>query len=360
MKTSSATPERYAMPDPLRRTIQTALLGLVCAFEGLAAQAAESPRFSLPVACELGRTCFIQHHVDIDGSSRARDFACGTATYNGHDGVDFRLLSAAAAHAGVSAIAPAQGRVLRVRDGMTDAFARDHGRSGIASRECGNGLVIDHGDGIETQYCHLLRGSIVVRPGDRVERGDMLGKVGYSGLADFAHLHFTIRRDGRVLDPFSGQPGGKSAAPDPSCRHGSSESVLPGNLWESGTSRKLVYRPTEIIQTGFAAAIPDWKALERDHRSFQPAAPTAGGLVVFARAINLNDGDRLRFLVEGPNGLRVAYTAPPLGSRKAVYVAGAGKRLTAPRWASGRYLGKFEVLRNGHAVAQAAIDLMMP
>ncbi|MDG2570956.1 hypothetical protein P7L87_25725, partial [Vibrio parahaemolyticus] len=39
----------------------------------------------LPVACEIGRTCFIQHYVDRDPSPAASDYQCGTLTYDAHD-----------------------------------------------------------------------------------------------------------------------------------------------------------------------------------------------------------------------------------------------------------------------------------
>jgi hypothetical protein len=41
-----------------------------------------------PVACELGQTCFIQNFVDHDSSGAAKDFRCGSRTYNNHDGTD--------------------------------------------------------------------------------------------------------------------------------------------------------------------------------------------------------------------------------------------------------------------------------
>jgi D-3-phosphoglycerate dehydrogenase len=51
-------------------------------------------------------------------------------------------------------------------------------RGEIAGRECGNGVVIAHEDGWETQYCHMRRGSVAVQPGERVARGQTLGLVG--------------------------------------------------------------------------------------------------------------------------------------------------------------------------------------
>ena len=72
-------------------------------------------RLQLPVACVIGSTCFVQHYVDEDLSPNSRDYQCGTLTYDGHDGTDFRVPSLAAQKAGVSVLAAARGRVLRVR-----------------------------------------------------------------------------------------------------------------------------------------------------------------------------------------------------------------------------------------------------
>ena len=62
--------------------------------------------------------------------------------------------------------------------------------------------VIRHGDGWETQYCHMRRGSITVLPGDRVAMGQVLGQVGMSGESEFPHLELSLRENGAVVDPF--------------------------------------------------------------------------------------------------------------------------------------------------------------
>ena len=71
-----------------------------------------------PVACELGQTCFVQNFVDHDSSDAAKDFRCGSRTYNNHDGTDIRLIDTQAEKNGASVLAAAAGRVLRTRDGV--------------------------------------------------------------------------------------------------------------------------------------------------------------------------------------------------------------------------------------------------
>lgn len=320
------------------------------------AVAQDAPQLALPVACQLGQTCFIQHYVDVDGSSGVSDHACGAATYDGHNGIDFRLLSAVQARSGVGVLAAADGTVLRVRDGVVDAFAREGGRAAIGDRECGNGVIIQHAGGVETQYCHLLQGSVAVRPGQAVRTGDVLGRVGYSGLADFAHLHFVVRRDGREVDPYTGLGTGKSAADAGACR----TADATRGLWSAAMVRDGAYRPADIIQAGFSEVIPQWQALERDHGAVPEVRSDSGQLVFYVRAIKLLAGDQIRIAINGPGGFRVAHTTPPLERAQAIRVVGAGKRLTAARWAAGRYEAEAEVLRGGAAVATARGTLVLP
>lgn len=63
----------------------------------------------------------------------------------------------------------------------------------------GNRLVIDHGHGEFTIMGHLLQGSLAVRVGDKVRRGQVVAKVGSSGSSLNPHVHFELR-DGKDLN----------------------------------------------------------------------------------------------------------------------------------------------------------------
>jgi murein DD-endopeptidase MepM/ murein hydrolase activator NlpD len=63
----------------------------------------------------------------------------------------------------------------------------------------GNTVVLDHGYGLQTLYAHLS--SIAVEPGQTVERGQVLGRSGETGLAGGDHLHFTTLLRGVPVDP---------------------------------------------------------------------------------------------------------------------------------------------------------------
>jgi len=63
----------------------------------------------------------------------------------------------------------------------------------------GNIVRLDHGYGIETLYGHLAKS--LVKEGQRVDRGDVVGLVGSSGLATGPHLHYMVKANGQALDP---------------------------------------------------------------------------------------------------------------------------------------------------------------
>lgn len=325
--------------------------------------AAAAPVLSLPIDCTPGETCFVQSHVDLVPGPQAGDFRCGSATYDGHKGVDFRLLSVAAAKQGVAVLAAAPGVVKGVRSDMDDVFrGTDVGTlerpdPAVAGRECGNGVVVDHGAGWETQYCHMRRGSPTVKPGDRVERGQRLGLVGHSGLAAFAHVHLSVRHHGRTVDPYSGlseppacpAPGAPSAAGD-----------VGRGLWDAAAIAAIPYRDGEIIGAGFATAPLSTMQLEAEHSPPLPVA-TSAALLVFARAINMRTGDRLRVVVKGPQGFEVDTVTEPLDRNKALFIGYSGKRLRASRWPAGRYTGEVELLRGAAVIdRRAAVDLVIP
>ncbi len=65
----------------------------------------------------------------------------------------------------------------------------------------GQVVFLDHGGGFTTRYGHLSTAE--VKKGDRVERGDVLGRVGATGLATGSHLHYEVRINGVPVDPYN-------------------------------------------------------------------------------------------------------------------------------------------------------------
>jgi murein DD-endopeptidase MepM/ murein hydrolase activator NlpD len=65
----------------------------------------------------------------------------------------------------------------------------------------GEAVYVSHGFGVTTRYGHMSR--IEVRPGQRVKRGDILGRVGNTGRSTGYHLHYEVRVDGTPVNPLA-------------------------------------------------------------------------------------------------------------------------------------------------------------
>lgn len=80
-------------------------------------------------------------------------------------------------------------------------YATADGVVSLAGRQgaYGNLITIDHGFGLETRYGHLS--GFQVRQGDRVQRGDLIGRLGATGRATGTHLHYEVLANGRLLNP---------------------------------------------------------------------------------------------------------------------------------------------------------------
>ena len=115
--------------------------------------------------------------------------------------------------------AVADGTVVHAEDGQRDHLSRNSLPAVLylmlfesaarvlagARRVTGNHLVLDLGDGTFAMYAHLKRGSLAVRPGDRVAAGQELARCGNSGNSTEPHVHFQLM-DGPDLETARGVP----------------------------------------------------------------------------------------------------------------------------------------------------------
>jgi murein DD-endopeptidase MepM/ murein hydrolase activator NlpD len=96
-------------------------------------------------------------------------------------------------HAGVD--------IANVADTLVHATADGTVRFSGWSHGYGNMVVIDHGYGVSTLYGHTSKA--LVKVGDRVMRGQVIGYMGTTGRSTGAHLHYEVWRQGRPVNPMS-------------------------------------------------------------------------------------------------------------------------------------------------------------
>jgi murein DD-endopeptidase MepM/ murein hydrolase activator NlpD len=301
-------------------------------------------RLSLPIACHLGSDCAIQNYVDDDPGVASHDFLCRGRSYDSHNGTDFRIPSLARMQQGVAVLASAPGRVLRMRDGVPDISVRERGTAAVAAEQCGNGVVVDNGLGWETQYCHLAKGSVRVKPGQRVKAGAPLGLVGLSGDTEFPHLHLSVRKDGHAVDPFA------YGAALGSCGGGR-------QLWRE----RIAYQSGQVLVAGFATRTITLAEAQSYGPVQQPRPSVAGpALVAFIQVIGLEKGDVQKLSIYGPDARVVAVSeAAPLDHDKAQVIVEVGRQRPVGGWTPGVYQANYAVRRGGVDTVLRTFQIVM-
>ena len=306
------------------------------------AAAADPIQLTLPIDCKIGTTCFIQQYMDVDPGAGVKDYRCGGASYNRHSGTDFRVRNLQDVRRGIRVLAAAPGTVWRLRDQVTDRIVRTaKDRLAVQNVFCGNGVVLDHGNGWRTQYCHMQKGSIQVRQGQKVKRGEPLGLVGFSGLAQFPHVHLTVSKDGDKVDPFTG-----TAKPE-GCQVDESKS-----LWRPDVRSQLSYRRGQLLASGFSTGRVSPKSVIWRLPEDNEIASNSEALVAYAWLINVQEGDRVFTQLTGPKGIIASQTSKPLNRHKAQYVQYSGKKRPKDGWDRGLYVSEVSLIRDGKRVLQ--------
>jgi hypothetical protein len=299
----------------------------------------------LPVECDMGGDCVIQNYTDREPGPEIRDYMCGLLSYDGHGGTDFRVRDLVAMRRGVNVLAAAPGVVRAIRDGMDDVNVAEIGREAIQGAEAGNAVAIVHGDGWETQYSHLKKGSVRVKPGQNVKAGQVLGQIGMSGMAEFPHVEFMVRLNGESVDPFVGVTD----------RSGCGFTVDP--LWSDAAARSLDYIPTGLLSAGLTSAIPKpGEAREGRHRA-SAMTITAPMIIFWVDVFGVQAGDRERSILTAPDGSILADTKfkeiPTFQAQHFIY---AGKRRPPGLWPEGKYTGHYVLQRLENGKWKTVID----
>ncbi len=306
--------------------------------------AQDTPRFGLPADCEVGTTCTVQNYFDADPGPEAHDYTCGFLTYDRHSGIDFRVANLADMRRGVTVVAAAQGRVRGVRDGMDDT-GLGGGAAAVRRRECGNGVLIDHGAGWESQYCHMMKDSVTVATGDTVEAGAVLGKIGMSGLAEFPHVHFEVRFGGVSVDPLIG-----AGVPE-NCGGPRTPLMTPVAL------EALAYRSAGLLNAGFSPSRPRSAEVLSGQHQAKFAAASSETLFFWIEIFGIRPGDRELFRVIAPGGaVLIEERLDGPDTHKAQWLRFVDKRRLSPAWPRGTYRGEYLLERREGGVWTTVLE----
>ena len=99
-----------------------------------------------------------------------------------------------AVHTGMDILAGTGTEVLAAADGVVEKATRN-------GKKEGNSIVINHKNGYVTKYIHL--GDILVRQGQKVSQGAVIGRIGMSGISFAPHLHYEVWFNDEVMDPMN-------------------------------------------------------------------------------------------------------------------------------------------------------------
>jgi hypothetical protein len=246
---------------------------------------------------------------------------------------------------GLPVLAAAPGTVLRLRDGMDDVSIRVTGADAVKDREAGNSLIIDHGHGWETQYGHLRKGSIIVKPGQAVTAGQPVALMGLSGNTEFTHTHFEVRHNGKPVDPYTGADMGT----------GCGAAGTP--LWTERALAALPYREDAPFDAGFADARPDeWTARAGAYAGLGLTA-NSPALVFWIDVLGHRVGDRQSMRLVGPDGALLAETADVVKESHVQWFQFVGKKRPPNGWPPGRYRGEYQLTRDIDGQAKIIIDI---
>lgn len=295
-----------------------------------------SPIFRRPLACTPNVDCWILNYLDIgpENDGKATDSACLSRTYEGHKGTDIAIRDEAAMKKGVDVYAAADGTVKRVRNGEVDRWPTPADLEQVKKdrKECGNAVLIDHGQGWQTMYCHMKQDSITVKPEQVVHAGDKIGQVGLSGMTQFPHLHFGVVHDNQAIDPFNGHD-----IHDACGQSGKS-------LWDKDAG--FSYEPLVFFAQGFDTGKPDLDAINRQRIERTQLTKDIPALVFHSVLLGSRGGDRVDMQIFGPDGKLFAQSHNMQDKNRAQQMYFVGR--TVPDdlpLATGIYTGRIKVTR---------------
>lgn len=148
--------------------------------------------------------------------------------------------------------------------------------------------------------------------GQTVKKGAKLGQVGQSGLAEFPHLHFSLRHNKTVIDPFTGK--GVSGC-----------GIASHGLWEHG----ILYDGVKIYAAGFSDKVLETSDISLNAESPQTLPAASPALVFWVSLYGLEAGDKIMMTVQSPDGKIFAQSDETAAKTKIRYFHYTGQKNNA-------------------------------
>lgn len=319
-------------------------LTMMCLMAG--AWSVQALELELPVECELGRDCIIQNYVDQAQGVDWQDYQCRKLSYDKHKGTDFRMAVYREGNAAIKVLAAADGVVMGVRDGEADIHMRRPEKGDISGKECGNGLIIRHEGGWQTQYCHLQQGSVSVASGQTVKAGEVLGRIGLSGSVEFPHVHMSVRDpEGVHVDPFNVRPM------ETGC------SSPAASLWSDKAKALMNTDGTGLLTSGIATQAVDIIDLVEGRHNDEALAADAPIMVFWTLLYGVEEGDVLSLILRDAQGKALVTHTDTVKKYKVQYMQFIGKKRTGQgAWPAGDYQGIVTLKRAGDTLVNDVFD----
>ena len=305
----------------------------------------------IPVACDYGEDCIIFSYYDKSIEEGVHtDHTCGKLSYDGHMSTDFMLRSHTQMKDGVNVVASDSGTIIFTRDGMSDISVELIGEEAVRGRECGNGVIIDHKRGYKTEYCHLKNGSITKEMGDYVEKGEIIGQVGLSGITSFPYLEFTVSLKGHPIDPFTGDNPitGEVNVPCDSL------DIYP--LWDKQTEKRLEYISTSLLTMGFSEKVPHSQGAREGKFSRNIIKNDSKLMVLWVDIFGIVAGDQLKMSIVDPKGDIIKSELRPFTKNRRHNFQFIGYKHKGGELITGKYIGKIELLRKESGEMERVIN----
>lgn len=296
----------------------------------------------LPASCRLEENCWFVNYPDIDTTEGIKDYNNGIFTYNGSFGTEIAIQSLLQMQKGIPVVAAQDGTVIFTTNNFKDNLPLAQGINVNEMPFCGNSVVLEHGLGWQTVYCHLKKGSVSVKKGDFIRKGNKIAEVGASGRAVFPHLYFAVLRDGVSFDPFTGRQLSVNKEGE-----GKAEMKQYKPFWAPVVKDKLPYREVAVVNVGVATEDPTLDSIKEGKYQDVEIQTTIDSIVLWIYGFHFQKGDFIKAVLQNPAGTRVSYEMKTISTderEKAAFF-----RIPKPKdgWKAGKYKGSFEVMRPG-------------